>query len=868
MRRRAAVGAIAIVFVAQAVTAATDLSGTWRVKGRDLDGIAELPGTLADARLGRRLTTENWRAFTDALRKGALTRAYEYLGEAAYSRTFRFSRDDQERVKGGGCLKLVLERVMWTSRVTLDGKPLGTCDSLATAHVYPIPADCVTDGEHHLEIAVDNSPRYGLNGYSNAYGHIMQTVWHGVRGRLEVCAAGALDRARIFAAADGTVRVENVPAGTRMVIEKLPAGGRPVPWSPEHPRLYTAVFTTADGAETRRLRFGYRTIETRGNRFFLNGRPFFLRGNVEACNFPLTGAPAMDVAAWRRIFLIHRQDGYNAIRFHSWCPPAAAFEAADEVGVFLLPEANVWHDGWNGGGVLPGRGQAIDDFIQAELDRILAAYGNSPSFFSLAIGSELAGGEKGCDWPKLNAWMRTRREKDPRRLYMIASGRGCVPGDDFSVGDWVPAPGKSFAHRIQDSSNAPHAGTDWDFENQFSRALVPHVCHEVGKWVVFPRREELAKYQGVLRPFDRAELVSRLDAAGLAKYERRFHDVSAKMNRLLCRDELEGCLRTPSCAGFETFGMQDFSGRGEALVGWRDGFYELKPGFRSLPPMAEVINARALLARFPKRVWRVGETFTAELQLRNLSETPVYKGETVIWTFGLRRCTVHLGRDIAPGELVTVARVSLPLSSDFLGRQTLRLGGGEWSVWVLPAEQPAAVPAGVTVTDEFKTAVEALEKGGRVIFTGAGRKTGRALFKSVRWSAACFKPKDGALPPLLGAWVDHVHPALKGFPTADWTDWQWMPLVDGARVYSVAGLAGGFEPIVQGVPDFHHPHALALLFELKAMRGRLLVCGFDLNRTDPASVRFRNALLNYASSEAFVPKCTVSRGWFAAQFAP
>ena len=44
--------------------------------------------------------------------------------------------------------------------------------------------------------------------------------------------------------------------------------------------------------------------------------------------------------------MICREYGLNHMRFHSWCPPEAAFEAADRLGIYIQAEANIWVDGW------------------------------------------------------------------------------------------------------------------------------------------------------------------------------------------------------------------------------------------------------------------------------------------------------------------------------------------------------------------------------------------------------------------------------------------------------------------------------------------------------------------------------------------
>ena len=58
-----------------------------------------------------------------------------------------------------------------------------------------------------------------------------------------------------------------------------------------------------------------------------------MRGNLDCLHFPLTGYPSCDIQEWERIFSIYKSYGLNHVRFHSWCPPEAAFTAADRIGM-------------------------------------------------------------------------------------------------------------------------------------------------------------------------------------------------------------------------------------------------------------------------------------------------------------------------------------------------------------------------------------------------------------------------------------------------------------------------------------------------------------------------------------------------------
>mgnify|MGYP002260583336 CR=1 FL=1 len=71
-----------------------------------------------------------------------------------------------------------------------------------------------------------------------------------------------------------------------------------------------------------------RDFKRDGQRLAINGRTVFLRGRTDSANYPLTGFPPMDKDGWLRVLGILKEWGLNHVRFHSWCPPEAAFEAA------------------------------------------------------------------------------------------------------------------------------------------------------------------------------------------------------------------------------------------------------------------------------------------------------------------------------------------------------------------------------------------------------------------------------------------------------------------------------------------------------------------------------------------------------------
>src|SRR5699024_6506593 len=140
----------------------------------------------------------------------------------------------------------------------------------------------------------------------------------------------------------------------------------------------------------------------------------FLRGTVENCNFPITGYPPMDVKSWLHVFKVCKSYGLNEMRFHSYCPPKAAFKAADLVGIYLHVEGPSWA---NHGSSL-GSGAPIDQYIYDETNKIDQFYGNHPSYCMLAYGNEPRGGGQ---VKYLNKFINYWEAKDDRHLYTGAS---------------------------------------------------------------------------------------------------------------------------------------------------------------------------------------------------------------------------------------------------------------------------------------------------------------------------------------------------------------------------------------------------------------------------------------------------------------
>ena len=932
--RTTKVCAVAALFAAFAAAADSvkDLSGTWRVTGEGLSGVVRLPGTLADAKLGTHKTATDWAKYTDRQSKGALTREYQYRGKAVYEREIELTEEEARYP-----LELVMERVMLHSELAIDGEAVGSCDSLAVEHVYPIPQRLTKPGRHTIRLTLDNSNRYNFSEWAHSYGPVMQSVWHGVVGEFVLRRQSALRQSRVFASwpanhrlvvevpesfkakdLDGNIRLLHANAvppdcnSVRVRSIKPPSPYRrgfnlielfleyePEAWSEHHPYLYSLVLHDAETDYTHTIRFGFRSVSAHDRAIWINGFKWFMRGNLDCCHFPLTGAPETSVEWWRTTFRkLRNQDGINTIRFHSWTPPKAAFDAADELGMFCVVEAGIWVDRWHTTADKMGFGKPIDGFVQHELRNILEKRGNSPSFISLGIGNELGG----SDFKVMGKWMNDCRAFDPSRLYLASTAREISPGDDYTTTHRHPEVGM-VRGRFRPS-------TDWDYEDVYGKTRLPVVAHEIGQWPIYVDwKHELAKYTGVMRPYNLEHYRDVAVKSGTERFWPRFCKASAHLNRLMYKDEVESFMRTPSCAGLQLLSVQDFTGQGEALIGWRDSFYDLKPaveGMRPRPFFETIFTSYAGLARFEKYVWSVGETYKATILVRNGTEEPSLEGEE--WNYYVEdRPTLdafgesylhgklRLPKTIYPGDVGVVGEVSIPLTADMAGKKfMLRFDGNYWPFWVFATtasvqqQDGRAVaprpPDTILETSSFDEAVAALAKGGFVLYTGPSAKSAKSHFKPVYWSTGHFKSANAELS-TLGYSIRADHPALRGFPTEDWADWQWYNLVEGGVKHGIADLAGAcvprdgggrgatalpdFDPIVQPVPDLHYSTLMGMLFELKVGKGRLMVCGLNLSdKSLPEVCAVRKSILAYMESKDFNPAVSIEMDKFKEAFAP
>ena len=353
--------------------------------------------------------------------------------------------------------------------------------------------------------------------------------------------------------------------------------------------------------------FGMRDFKTNGTHFTVNGQKIFLRGTLECCIFPLTGYPPTDVKSWHKVLQTCKDYGLNTIRFHSWCPPEAAFTAADKLGMYFHIECSSWANQ----GTALGDGSEIDRYIYNESDRIIEAYGNHPSFCMLAYGNEPAGNKQSEYLGKLLTYWKS---KDNRRVYTSAAGWPFIPENDFNLS---PEPRiQRWGEGLKSIINGQPPRTDFDYREYVSKFTVPVVSHEIGQWCVYPDFKEIAKYTGVLKATNFEIFRETLTENHMGDQAEDFLMASGKLQALCYKADIEAALRTPGFAGFHLLQLHDFPGTGDSTCRDPNAFFESK-GYITPEEFRMFCNQTVPLARMKKLIYRNNESF--QCRYRNSS---------------------------------------------------------------------------------------------------------------------------------------------------------------------------------------------------------------------------------------------------------
>lgn len=849
-----------------------DLSGQWQVK---LDAEKQetmpqaypetmmLPGTTSAAGLGMP---------NPAKERGCLTDAYRFEGAVWFMRTFTAGDWTGEQTM------LTLERTRKTT-VYLDGRPIGHQESLCTPHRYFLPP--VHAGEHTLVIRVDNTD------YPTRGGHLTspdtQSNWNGITGEISLTVAHTLltdltvrpDLRRgclrvhghIIGAPDGVAgivlpgQMEHLLPYRRGVLDgECPLKGNEAFWDEAHPEIHTiSIDLDGDVYETT---FGLRDVRTVGRRLLINGRETFLRGKVDNLLYPKTGYTPTDVASWMTILGIAKEYGINHYRYHTACPPDAAFTAADLLGVYMAPELPFWGTVAEEGE--EGYDERERDFLFQEGFRILREYGHHPSFLWLSLGNELWGSKD-----VLNRMMRAYREADDTKLYSSgANNYQFVPDvlDEENVFVGVRLGRERLirgSYAMCDAPQgivqmtAPESASNYDasivpetlgqsgeagkvqiqygtgvkeVDAQSADALIPDVpviSHEVGQYVFYPDFSEIPHYTGPLKPRNIEAMRENLERAGLYGEHEAFFRQTGHLAVDCYKREIETLLRSREVSGFQLLDLQDYTGQGTALVGVLNAMMENK-GLISAEEWREFCAGTVVLGEFASFTGVMGEDIRFDVQI---SECAPEKQHTCI------RCTLMDGErelyacDVTPGarqgRLTDAVSVTFPAECyrDAMQERitgltvVLTLEDGtrnHYPIWLIPPIDIRITREGIEKDGRMVAFVSAEEKAdGAAIVVPSAEGQLPAEYCTDFWCYPMFRSISesmGKPVPVgtMGLSIDTASPLLKRFAQEDYTTPVWYAILQTAHVQR---LPADIHPAVQMIDNTERCARLGILYQ-------------------------------------------------------
>ena len=881
---------------------------------KKLSDVIVLPGSMAENRKGNDITLSTpWTGsiydssfyfnprFAKYRKPGNihipfwLTPAKHYVGVAWYQKEVDIPAGWKNKK-----ITLILERPHIETKIWVDNNEVGTNNSLSAPHEYDL-TNYLTGKRHRITISVDNRIKeLNVGPDSHSISDHTQGNWNGIIGKICLKAEPLFSFKDIQVYPDvkhfrATVRMQienrtsihqtgkitlsaksfnsksehivqpvqldfSVAAGTVVNLEALlPFDQNMLTWDEFNPNLYQLTVNALSKTgikQTNNLQFGMREFRIEGRTFFINGKPVMLRGTLNNCEFPLTGYPAMNEQAWEKIFRTIKSYGLNHVRFHSWCPPEAAFVAADKVGLYLQPEGPSWPNH----GPKIGLGQPIDQFLYDETSRILKQYGNYASFTMFAAGNEPAG--KQVEY--LSAFVDYWKKNDQRRVYTGMSVGGSwpiVPNAEFQVRGGVR--GLPWNKRPETIST---------FSDGIASFQVPFVAHEMGQWCAFPDFKEIKKYTGVYKAKNFELFRSELADRGMGQQANDFLMASGKLQLLCYKHEIEKVLRTPGYAGFQLLGLQDFPGQGTALVGVLNAFWEEK-GYASAADFSQFCNTTVPLASMSKFVFTNDELFEAAISLSHAGLQPI--NTAINWAVTTEQGTrlkegVFNAAVFNVGNGMPVGKISFPLlevnQASKLQLEVWINGTkfkNTWNFWVYPSslEQMNTSNEVYYTTVLDAKAISILENGGKVFLNAAGKvikgKEVAMSFSPVFWNTSWFKMRP---PHVTGLFIQHQSPVFKHFPTAYHSDLQWWDIVHDSQVMILEDFPVDFRPLVQPIDTWFVNRRLAMIFETRVGKGKLIVSSADLSAAvsnRPAARQLYHSILQYMLSDKFHPTANV-----------
>ena len=870
-----------------------------------------------------------------------------YTGKAWYQKTI-FVPEKSDGFVG----RLTLENTKWKTTLWIDGECKGSIVSLCAPHVYETGA--LSAGEHTVTLCIDNGWQLPYRPDGHGVSDALGATWNGVAGAITLELFNRVWIERVWVNAQlpkATIKVylKNETSHTQNCIVRVQDIARTdisakmicvltpgshiceltlnypsdtLLWDEFDQGLQHLIVTLSSISnalqgemqssitqlplqskemvsqfskavlQTKEVTFGFRRAEVKDGHFVINGRNTYLRGTHFGGDYPLSGIPDCGSAYWDKIMDTVKTWGMNFIRCHSYCPPEAAFEAADRAGVYLQIECDMWN-------VFAPDAQ-MNNVLWEETKRILDTFGNHPSFLMLSPSNEPGG-----DWlMPLTDWVSKCRAYDSRHLYTIQSGWPYPMEPDKITGtDYVYFHRSGFGIQPGGTIRGPRGWNGGDYRESLKDISYPVICHELGQWCSYPDFDVIDKFTGYLQPGNFEIFRESARAHDVLGQNKEFVYNSGRQQVRMLKEDLEANLRTPYIYGFELLDLHDYLGQGTALVGILDPFWDSK-GYVAPNEWRQFCDETVLLARIesycidreknaaisiPIEVSHFGRALLQSVRINwQLEKQPVTQytygehGKTLTQTvfqppvlcgtlkqrdYALEKnqsagCIYLNMEDIQP-DCAYVLRVSMKANG--------KLVQNTWPLWIFDSSKLKLVSTpdeskaesdtheAVFITSDRFHAETLLNEGKCVLFELPYEDTSYDC-PPVRFNPSFWNSQMGPTWARgMGMIIKNAHTAFASFPTTADGGWQWQGLIENARGLRVEKLGCDcITNLVQPIDEWNRNDKMSLLFECQVGTGRLMMTSINLEQDTPQAAALKKSILSYMKSDAFEPQGQVS----------
>jgi len=875
-------------YALKAQTVSVDLSGKWKFQTDVMDfrrgslsprynhilqEEIQLPGITDDKQIGYKVPYQ----YIDRL-----TRKYEYMGPAWYQRDIEIPAAWK-----GKKIFMYFERTHWLSSIYVDTKEVSSIDYISVPHNHDLTNFVKPGKTHRITVCIDNRFQYKTHKWNHAHTEFTQINWNGILGEMKLMAIDPVyvedlqvypniannsikvrlqvnneTKKQFTGKASFTINGTNYNLKNEVAVvsqdsvtfveANIPMGKNAKLWDEFNPNVYeiTCQLNTSDGKSNyqheKTTTFGLREVKQGKNHVMLNNRPIHLRGNVENAVFPKTGYAPVDDASWERIMLLMKDYGMNHLRFHSWCPPKAAFRMADKHGIYFEVEMPMW-----------GKDAEPDEdrynFFRREIKAILKEYGNHPSFVLYCNGNEITG-----NFDFIEELTAEGIKADSRHLFSGSTARTRVKSDQYYVSQ------QTNKGAVKVYEGLPN--TNWDRSTE-SDVDVPVISHESGQRCVYPNFEEIKKYANSPVEARNFEVFrDMLQKNGMLDQANDFFRASGALTVLEYKAVIEALLRSSKSAGFQLLSINDFPGQGYAPVGILDPFWDSK-GLVTPEKFREFCAPTVALLRYEKSSFFNSETFTGKAEVYNYSNAALKNAKLKWWLTDESGKVLQKGnlksQTIANDNVSSVGDFSIPLKGISLAQKlTIHLSVNDqiknsWDIWVYPSHQNLMQSTDeVLYTSVYDDAAKKhLAQGKSVVLYPAPEnvKGRKSMFHNHFWNPIMF----AWAPMTIGNLVHNEQPVFKDFTTSYHTDWQWWDILNNAKVIEMQGAPDKLRPFIQVIDSYDNNQKLGIGFEAKVNGGKLLVLAVD-TKTDmdkrPATQQLLYSIDNYVKSDKFSPQ--------------